>query len=108
MKFLKNSDFNTLDKIACGFGYKVGGSVRGSCDEMYERLNVHNIDRDENSVRIAVRYDDTDTFVSGFAVDFAGFGIVDSCREDVIMKNLNNAYACVNVLNGLIVGLRNA
>lgn len=108
MKYLNDSNFKTLNKIANGFGYKVCGAVRGSGDEMYEHVSVHNIDRNENSVQIAVLYDDSDTFAIGFAVDFSGFGVVDSARENEIMKNLNNAYACVNVLNGLIGGLRNA
>lgn len=108
MKHLSNSNIKTLSKIANGFGYEVGGTVRGSDDEMYERIHVYNIDHNENSIRIAVRYDDSDTFAVSFAVEFCGFGVVDSTRENEIMKNLNNAYACVNVLNGLIGGLRNA
>lgn len=108
MKYLNDSNFETLNKIANGFGYEVGGAARGSGEEMYECIHVYNIDCNENSIRIAVRYDDSDTFAVSFAVDFSGFGVVDSARENEIMKNLNNAYACVNVLNGLIGGLRNA
>ena len=108
MKYLNDSNIKTLNKIANGFGYTVCGTVRSRNGEMHESIRVHNTERDENSILLLARYDDTGTFVIGFAVVFLGFGMVSPDRENKIMKNLNNAYACVNVLNGLIGGLRNA